>query len=361
MINRTYQRIKRVGICVITLCLMIGMCMPAVAHTNPVAFSLTATNGEVGDTVTVSMNISPESYFTNATFYLYYDTDAMEYVSDDLGSASPRGAMYMSNNFVDKGFLKAVYVTVSGIKNGGELVVFTFKVLKKTPAAFSLKMDECAGVEADDTTEFDLVYVLEGCIANDDGTGESPVTVTSPKTSVPANTSSVSSAVTALTGLSGSTATAVGSDSSGADAVPATTIVTVPVTVTDVNGIPVTNAEGIVQTTFITQNVTVTTTQNQSGEPENLDSQTQGVNQNVIWLCLAVLVAAAALAVAFWLSARRKKRSKNKNGQLKEPLASAPETRQTTLPEDGTYVSSDDDTTALPEEKAEEDHLSDGE
>ncbi|MGN0171217.1 MAG: cohesin domain-containing protein [Acutalibacteraceae bacterium] len=353
MRNRIYRMTKRLGACAIAFCLMVMMCMPAAAHTNPVTFSLTTTNGEVGDTITVSLNISPESYFTNATFYLYYDNDAVEYVSDDLGSASPRGAMYMSNNFVDRGFLKAVYVTVSGIKNGGQLVEFTFKVLKKTAAAFSLKMDECNGVEADDTTEFDLVYILEGCIANDDGSLERPSTVTSPATvTPPATTAPLHPSATTAAPSQGNATTPTNSNSEGTQAAPATSIVTVPVTVTEANGAPVTNAQGIVQTTFITSSITVTTSQNQSTATGNI--QTQGTNRNIIlWVCLALLVVAVAVAILLLLVARRKKQVENQEEQPNTSFVPESKAQQTISKDTAADGLSQDETVVLTKEKEE--------
>ncbi len=229
--------------CALTVLLMFGMTVSA-APADTMVFTMSVTEGDVGDTVTVSVSISENSYFTNTTFYLHYDSSKVSYVKDslDVGKASPSGkAMFDALDHPDKNFVKGAYVTISGIKKAGELIKMDFKVLDAAPAAFSLSFDECVGVDENDV-EFDVNYRVEGCVLNNDGTVETP---TGDPVVIPTTASDV---VTTTSGTANSevTTTTVGSTTVGTTAATLPTMVvtdegnnkiTIPVvTTTDASG-----------------------------------------------------------------------------------------------------------------------------
>ncbi len=140
------------------------------------AFTLSVTEGTVGDTVTVSLSISENSRFANAMLYLHYDPDAVSYVEDSLeaGSASPKsGTMFDAKDHKDESFVKCAYITGGVVTKGGVLLSFDFEVLSDAPAVFSLSFDECQG-EAEDGTIFDVRYEITGCVLNNNGSAQVP-------------------------------------------------------------------------------------------------------------------------------------------------------------------------------------------
>ncbi len=128
-----------------------------------VDFSLVANDAAAGESVVVMVNISENSYFTNATMYLHYDPAVVSYVPDSAmgGAISPSTSMVMANDFPEKGYVKIAYVTIAGIQDGGELLTAEFTALSDEPAAFSLSFDECMGVD-ENGNEFSVNYSLEG-------------------------------------------------------------------------------------------------------------------------------------------------------------------------------------------------------
>ncbi len=154
--------------------------MVSAAEGDAMTFTLTADDVNVGETLKVSVSISADSYFTNATIFMHYNPAVVEYVTDYIGEASPKSAMYMSNNFIDEGYVKAAYVTTRGITAEGEFLVFEFKLLTEQEATFDMSFIECVGVD-DNNREFDINYTVVPCTINavntPDDTGSTTTTV----------------------------------------------------------------------------------------------------------------------------------------------------------------------------------------
>lgn len=157
------------------LLLISGATVSARAQTTD--FTLSVTEGKVGDTVTVSIHLSEQSYFTNSTFYLHYDPAVVAYVfeSEDVGAISPKNTMFAVKDHANKGYIKGVYVTVNGISAGGVLMTIDFTVLSDEPAVFSLTFDECCGAD-ENGAEFDVSYQTIGCVLNNRTTPDTSVT-----------------------------------------------------------------------------------------------------------------------------------------------------------------------------------------
>ncbi len=163
------KRIMSIIFCVLLLGAM--MSVPAFAErAETVNFSLIANDAKAGESVIVTVSIPENSYFTNATLLMHYDPAVMTYVTDSAagGAISPSGAWVLSNDFADKGYVKAVYVTIDGIVEGGELLTFEFTAKSEAPAQFSLTFDECIGVD-ENGVEFEVNYTTEPVVVNSDG------------------------------------------------------------------------------------------------------------------------------------------------------------------------------------------------
>lgn len=166
------------AVCSVFLCVVLCAASVSVFAANVVIFSLSTdkATANVGDTVTVSVNITEKSYLANGTFYLHFDNTAVSYVADseNTGSAAGNGTMFAANGFHDEGFVKIALVTSSSIKKSGTLMTFDFRVLKKAAAAFSFTADECVGSGTDEI-DFDIEYTSKGCVLNDDGSVTTPI------------------------------------------------------------------------------------------------------------------------------------------------------------------------------------------
>jgi len=162
------KRLMTVCLCVL---LLVTLSVPVFAErAETVHFSLIANDAKAGESVIVTVSIPENSYFTNATLLMHYDPAVMTYVTDSAagGAISPSGAWVLSNDFADKGYVKAVYVTIDGIVEGGELLTFEFTAKSEAPAQFSLTFDECIGVD-ENGIEFVVDYTTEPVIVNGDG------------------------------------------------------------------------------------------------------------------------------------------------------------------------------------------------
>lgn len=199
--------------CVISVLMLVCLMNISVAAgpDDTVTFTLSVSEGSVGDTVTVSVSVPEQSRLTNTMMYLHYNPDAVSYVADSIGagSASPKsGTMFDAMDHKDKYYVKAAYITGNVVVKGGVLLTFDFEVLSAIPAAFSLSFDECQG-EAEDGTMFDMKNASVGCVLNNDGnvsapTGEAvyttttvtPPTVTTVTDPMPSDAPSTQPAVT---------------------------------------------------------------------------------------------------------------------------------------------------------------------
>jgi len=286
----------------VLLCVTMLMSAAVVsARIETVNFALSCTDGEVGETVTISLSIPADSYFTNATMHLHYDSSALSFIEEGVGSASARGAMFMVNDKPAENTLSAAYVTINGIKKGGVLLTFDFEVLKKTPVPVTLTFNECVGVDANDV-EFDVKYTTEGCVVNNDGSLTAPPVSepTSAVTDVAPTNAPTTAPTAAKPTVPGSTTapdeTEPGNTTDAPQTEPTAEVdtdlptddpqiedkpVLVPSTVTDAKGEAVTDTEGVVVTTLVPS-------QEETEEPTDMT-----------WLIvLAVCVVAAMIAAA---------------------------------------------------------------
>ncbi|MBQ4617013.1 MAG: hypothetical protein IJB27_01405, partial [Clostridia bacterium] len=241
-----------IGICALLMALMLCGTMTAFARAEVVNFALSVNDAKVGETATVSVSLPADSYFTNTTMHLHYDSTAVSFIEEDVGEISPRSAMFMVNDKPEENMVSAAYVTINGIKKGGVLVTFAFEVLKETPVEFSLTFNECVGVDENDV-EFDVNYVTQSCILNNDGSlttaPASKPTTTTPTANDP--TTPIADATTTSGGQADPSVTdaPVTEPTAPSDAVEQKE----PIysTVTDAAGAPVTEADGTVVTTMV--------------------------------------------------------------------------------------------------------------
>jgi len=311
------KRLASVLLCVTMLFAMSAVCANvSAARADSATFTISSTNAEVGEKVYVSVTLSADSYFTNATLYLHYNTTALKYVEDSFapGYISPSSAMAMAADHADKGFVKAAYVSPRSIKKGGELLLFEFTVIKKIPAEFSLSFDECVGVD-ENNKDFDVKYSVVGSTTNADSavvvpttpTTKNPnVTTTSPNISLPTNGETVPSDTT--TTVSGDTTPS--SSNGGQTAVTTTTpisgevITTVPTgattTARPTQVVIVTDAAGETVGTSIVYK------DDAKGETEPVDDSSDSA---MLWIVIAVgvvLVAVAIVAVVLFVLKKKK-------------------------------------------------------
>ncbi len=263
-------------LCVILAVLLTATCSLSVfaAPAESVTYTLTANDAKVGETVTVAVSISENSYFTNATIYLHYNADAMKYVSDELGASAPKSAMYMSNNFADQGFVKMAYVAINGLTKGGELFVFTFEALSEEAAEFSMSFDECIGAD-DDNVEFDVNYTVVPCTVNSKGQ------------TVPTKTTTTASQTNSTTATTNVTTSKV--DDSASD----------ETTTTVQSGETTTNADGTASTTKSTVGKTTTTTKKTVSDGKVEDHPKTGESSLAVVMVMVAVAATAVVGVAF--------------------------------------------------------------
>lgn len=170
------KRLTAILLCV--LMLLSAGSLTALARAETVEFGLSVTEGKTGDTVTLSIGLSEQSYFTNATLYVHYDPAVVSYVADSeaTGAASPKmNTMFAVVDHPDKEYVKGVYVTVNGITKSGVLMMLDFEVKSDDPAVFSLSFEECCGSD-ENIGDFDVEYVTFGCVLNNSTVPDTSVT-----------------------------------------------------------------------------------------------------------------------------------------------------------------------------------------
>ncbi len=299
------MNLKRLlSLCVATI-LVVMMCLQGAlvyAIADKVTFSLACTDGGVGDTFTVTVSVTPDSCFTNATVYLHYNTSAVEFVKEKTGEVASSGTMFYASNKPDNGYVQGAFISAYPIEEGGELFVFTFKAIADKAAGFSLSFDECNGEDANGNL-IDLNYSTTTCVFNEKAGGDvTPTTV--PKTT----TKPTSSANTTTKAPVNGTTTTVAAP---------TTTVTYP---TDTNGITlapnvVTEPNGNAATQPNGEVVTIQTTQTTTSVFADLTQTTtvpteQDESGSFMWLIvLGVVVLAAGGVTVGMLLMRKKKQS----------------------------------------------------
>lgn len=133
---------KKLFSLVMALIIACGLCCTAVFAASNQAALTAKTNvvaANVGDQITVSVDLSANSDLGALTFYLKYDPSCYEYVNGSLKV----GGLFAMEEFNDKtaGSLKYTAITGTSVNTAGALITAEFKVLK-TNSAFSILVDE---------------------------------------------------------------------------------------------------------------------------------------------------------------------------------------------------------------------------
>jgi len=253
------KRVWSILLSVVLLLSAMGV-MTVGAKADKVDFSLATTNGGIGDTVTVTVSLSAESYFTNTTLSLFYDPSVVQFSEERTGKISPSSAMFMILDYPTDGFVKGAYVAAKPIKKAGVLLEFDFVIVKEQETIFSLGFEECVG-EDENGVMFDVNYNAGSCVLNK-GKGQAATTAKPP--------------VTTKVTVAPTSANTTGPKATTTNKVPVTTQTTVPVTYpTDAHGITlaphvVTESDGNAATRAdgeVVTMVTTTTTAVQSDAP----------------------------------------------------------------------------------------------
>lgn len=298
--------IKRFTAVCLSVLLLLSLCGGAAvsARAETVTFSLSVTEGQKGDTVTVSIDLSEQSYFTNATFYLHYDPAVVAYVweSEATGDASPRmNTMFAAVDHTDKSYVKGVYVTVNGIDEGGTLLTIDFDVLSDKPAVFSLTFDECCGAD-ESNIEFDVNYKTVGCVLNNNTDPDTSVVAPTVVATTTASKTDSGNAATTAPADPPVTTTPYGSDGpSGGDDGPAADATTVPQGESgdsaDATTMPV---QGGVDTTTTTLLGSLIDIEKQEPVPSNIGT--------IIVIAVACLVLAGGVTALAIIAAKKAKK-----------------------------------------------------
>ncbi len=316
------KRMVSCALCVVCLVTLLGGVMAVSARASKVDFSLATTNGGIGDTVTVSVSLSADSYFTNTTMAIYYDPSVVQFSEERTGAISPASAMFMVLDYPSDGFVKGAYVSAHPIKKSGVLVEYDFVIVQETEMVFSIGFEECVG-EDENGQMFDVDYNAGSCVLNR-GKGK-PATTAAPKP-----TTRVTEAPTPKTTR---TTTTAASNANGGTTVttntPVVTEPTAPVTYpTDQNGITlaphvVTEPNGNAATrdngevvTVATTAPTLPSTEDSAALPGDMTDPTDeqepsAPTEKNNWL-VPVIVVAVAVAIASGLAVvvmRKKKAS----------------------------------------------------
>lgn len=283
-------------LCAVMLAMLLCGTMMVSARVDTVTFALSVNDAKVGETATVSVSIPADSYFTNATMHLHYDSTVVSFIEEDVGEISPRNSMFMVNNKPEENEVMAAFVTVNGIKKGGVLVTFAFEVLKETPVEFSLTFNECVGVDENDV-EFDVNYVTQSCILNNDGSlttaPASKPTATTPTANDP--TTPIADATTTAGGQADPSATDAPATEPTAPSDAVEQKEPIYSTVTDAAGAPVTEADGTVVTTMV-----------------YVDAEDNGTtDMTALYIVLACVGGAAVIAIVAVIVIRVKKTKKS--------------------------------------------------
>ncbi len=288
------------------LCAVLCAASVCVSAASPVTFSLTTdkATANVGDTVTVSVNITENSYLANGTFYLHFNNAAVSYVADseNAGPAAGNSTMFAANGFHDEGYVKIAFVTGSSIKKSGALMTFDFRVLKKAAAAFSLTSDECVGCGADEI-DFDIEYTSKGCVLNDDGSVTTPIVT--PDVPVVVTTTSKKPATTTASKNTPATTTASMASATASQNVPTDRTT---VTTAIVGDTTAATADSSVTTASVQEEIekTTTTASRFLTEPEDpVDKEPNGLAVAIVIVVIAVVVAGGLTVAA--LVARKKR------------------------------------------------------
>lgn len=133
------KKIISVVIALIIACSMCFVTVLAASNSAALTAKSSASKANVGDKITVTVDLSEKSDLGALTFYLNYDSSCYEYVTGSLKA----GGLFAMEEINDKtaGSLKYTAMTGTSVSAAGTLITAEFKVLK-TNSAFSILVDE---------------------------------------------------------------------------------------------------------------------------------------------------------------------------------------------------------------------------
>lgn len=133
------KKILSVVIALIIACSMCFVTVLAASNSAALTAKSSVSKANVGDKITVTVDLSEKSDLGALTFYLNYDSSCYEYVTGSLKA----GGLFAMEEINDKtaGSLKYTAMTGTSVSAAGTLITAEFKVLK-TNSAFSILVDE---------------------------------------------------------------------------------------------------------------------------------------------------------------------------------------------------------------------------
>ena len=274
------------------------------AVSSEATFFLSCTEGKVGDTVTVTVNITGDSGFTNATVYLHYNAEIVKFQKEGTGElVSANNGMFMVKDEPSLGYVKGGYIGLYPAVDAGTLFTYQFKVLKDKAAGFSLTFDECQG-EDENGNMFDINYSTTTCVLNEEAGGAVDTTSSGkPNNSTKATTTPKNT--TTKTGAQSQNGTSTATEPTTVTyPTDAHGITLAPHVVTEADGNAATNPDGEVVT--MTTTTTTSVLSDATGEPTEVPSE--ATSNTVMPIVIGgVLLLVAGGVTAVMLIARKKK------------------------------------------------------
>ncbi|NLP48807.1 MAG: hypothetical protein GX345_07685 [Clostridiales bacterium] len=155
---------------------------------SPMEYTVSKVSGKAGDTVEVSVNISPNSEVGAMSFDLSYDKSKLKYEKNEYNTTT--GAMITVNPDYKAGF-RLVLIHAGGLSFGGPLLTVEFKILPGWSGKTDLKLsvEENYHYKSYDEVPF---TVKNGSVSVSGGTGDTTTTqrptTTKPTTTKPTTT-----------------------------------------------------------------------------------------------------------------------------------------------------------------------------
>ncbi len=152
-----------------------------------ILFTVSSTQGAVGETVTVDFSVAPDSYITNGLFVVTYDPTQLELVppnSRNYVSVNAAVLYGMNGQEADEGIVKLTYIDpyVPGTTEGGVMFSVDFKILEGCSGTVpvQLQVHELQSNSSDDINDgyyhTNCDYYIDGAIVIK-GSGTTTTTV----------------------------------------------------------------------------------------------------------------------------------------------------------------------------------------
>ncbi len=118
---------------------LVILCMGVIPSyaANPRISVSTVSSASVGDTITVSVNLSANSGLAGVNFTVFFNTSDFQLVSNSVSTNS----LFMGDKNIGNGSIKYAGVSADAINSGGTLLSFKLKVLK-TGGKISLSIND---------------------------------------------------------------------------------------------------------------------------------------------------------------------------------------------------------------------------